>query len=661
MAMLSTTRHKISSAQIKNLGLEISSEDPEDIFELEKRLGKGSYGAVYKATKQDKDGVTVVAIKIISIDDTNVLEDVRKEIKILSECHNSNIVNYLGSYFKDDNLWISMEYCGGGSVSDLCMIMQASLTENQIALIIRECLKGLQYLHRQRKIHRDIKGGNILLTDSGEVKLADFGVSAQLFNTFSKRNTFVGTPYWMAPEVIQENTYDGKADIWSLGITAIEMAEMLPPYADVHPMRVLFMIPRNDPPTLRDKKFWSPKFHDFVKACLVKDPNSRLSATELLKHKFVSNCKSRAILQDLIVRCKELVERRGYSLLEHGEINEGTFLDRTDSEDCGTFVRISDDEDEDDPFGTTVEKESVNNKGGKSQINELSSFFYGESKNKKKKKNKPNQPKTNVIVDSFDFDDFDSGSVVVKDDFDSGTVVINKNDSYDSGTVVINSDEDFNFDEFDSGTVVVKPDMDEFDSGTVVIKNTNTVKKRNKTKSTKRKKSIIASSNSSGSNALPARRKKSKKPTNKRKKSKGKTNKNNTERNAFDNLLANLSSNQSVVNDPNRNFGLQNELLAIYRKDCCVNIPLLNLNYMNPDTLLQNDNYSTTKTIQNLCSEQLYLQNQATLSPTLNNLVSTLAYHKQIQDEMPMSVKEVEQNTRIVGELTSTLKTIFKV
>eukprot|EP01087_Luapelamoeba_hula_P019366 TRINITY_DN6403_c0_g1_i2.p2 TRINITY_DN6403_c0_g1~~TRINITY_DN6403_c0_g1_i2.p2 ORF type:complete len:154 (-),score=29.53 TRINITY_DN6403_c0_g1_i2:730-1191(-) len=143
-----------------------------------------------------------------------------------------------------------MEYCGGGSAIDICNILGTGINEDQIALICREALRGLEYLHRIKKLHRDIKGGNILLTDQGDVKLADFGVSATLASTFSKRNTFVGTSYWMAPEVIRENKYDGRADVWSLGITAIELAETLPPYSQIHPMRVLFMISKAQPPTL---------------------------------------------------------------------------------------------------------------------------------------------------------------------------------------------------------------------------------------------------------------------------------------------------------------------------------------------------------------------------------------------------------------------------
>ncbi|XP_031267176.1 serine/threonine-protein kinase dst1 isoform X3 [Pistacia vera] len=184
-----------------------------------------------------------------------------------------------------------MEYCGGGSVADLMNVAEEPLEEYQIAYICREALKGLAYLHSIFKVHRDIKGGNILLTEQGEVKLGDFGVAAQLTRTMSKRNTFIGTPHWMAPEVIQESRYDGKVDVWALGVSAIEMAEGLPPRSTVHPMRVLFMISIEPAPMLEDKEKWSLVFHDFVAKCLTKEPRLRPTAAEMLKHKFVERCK----------------------------------------------------------------------------------------------------------------------------------------------------------------------------------------------------------------------------------------------------------------------------------------------------------------------------------------------------------------------------------
>ncbi|CAN7053614.1 unnamed protein product [Brassica rapa subsp. trilocularis] len=265
-------------------------EDPTTKYEFLNELGKGSYGSVYKA--RDLKTSEIVAIKVISLTEGEEgYEEIRGEIEMLQQCNHPNVVRYLGSFQGDDYLWIVMEYCGGGSVTDLMNVTEEALEEYQIAYICREALKGLAYLHSIFKVHRDIKGGNILLTEQGEVKLGDFGVAAQLTRTMSKRNTFIGTPHWMAPEVIQENRYDGKVDVWALGVSAIEMAEGLPPRSAVHPMRVLFMISIEPAPMLEDKEKWSLVFHDFVAKCLTKEPRLRPTADEMLKHKFVQRCK----------------------------------------------------------------------------------------------------------------------------------------------------------------------------------------------------------------------------------------------------------------------------------------------------------------------------------------------------------------------------------
>ena len=181
-----------------------------------------------------------------------------------------------------------MEYCGGGSVAGLMDASKLPLAENQIAYVLHHALQGLIYLHNMYKVHRDIKCGNILLTEHGEVTLADFGVAAQLTRTISKRNTFIGTPHWMAPEVIEQNSYDAKVDVWALGISAVEMAERSPPRSDVHPMRVIFMIAREPSPTFKDQSNWSEHFNDFISQCLIKDPAHRPSSAQLLSHPFVS-------------------------------------------------------------------------------------------------------------------------------------------------------------------------------------------------------------------------------------------------------------------------------------------------------------------------------------------------------------------------------------
>ncbi|XP_058136174.1 mitogen-activated protein kinase kinase kinase kinase 1 isoform X2 [Dasypus novemcinctus] len=282
---------------------DIFNRDPRDHYDLLQRLGGGTYGEVFKA--RDKVTRDLVALKMVKMEPDDDVSTLQKEILILKTCRHANIVAYHGSYLWLQKLWICMEFCGAGSLQDIYQVT-GPLSELQISYVCREVLQGLAYLHSQKKIHRDIKGANILINDAGEVRLADFGISAQIGATLARRLSFIGTPYWMAPEVAAvalKGGYNELCDIWSLGITAIELAELQPPLFDVHPLRVLFLMTKSgyQPPRLKEKGKWSAAFQNFVKVALTKSPKKRPGATKMLSHQLVSQPGlSRGLILDLL-------------------------------------------------------------------------------------------------------------------------------------------------------------------------------------------------------------------------------------------------------------------------------------------------------------------------------------------------------------------------
>ncbi|KAI4727857.1 Pkinase-domain-containing protein [Aureobasidium sp. EXF-10728] len=309
--------------------------DPETLYTKQACIGGGSFGKVYKGV--EKRTGQAVAIKVIDVENAeDEVDDIIQEISILSGLNSPYTTKYYGSYLKGSDLWIIMEYCSGGSCGNL--MRPGSIPEDYIIIIIRELLMGLEYLHNDNKLHRDIKAANILLGSNGQVKLADFGVSGQLSATMTKKNTFVGTPFWMAPEVIKQSGYDHKADIWSLGITALELAYGEPPYADIHPMKVLFLIPKNPPPQLEGD--FSQAFKDFVNLCLRKEPKERPSAKELLKHPWIRRAKRTTYLTELIERYERWQARHGSREEDDDDVREVSPPRTSDEEDLWDFGTV---------------------------------------------------------------------------------------------------------------------------------------------------------------------------------------------------------------------------------------------------------------------------------------------------------------------------------
>ncbi|XP_077467887.1 serine/threonine-protein kinase PAK 1 [Stigmatopora argus] len=295
-------KKKMSDEEIlEKLRTIVSVGDPKKKYTRFEKIGQGASGTVYTAI--DVATGQEVAIKQMNLQQQPKKELIINEILVMRENKNPNIVNYLDSYLVGDELWVVMEYLAGGSLTDV--VTETCMDEAQIAAVCRECLQALEFLHCSQVIHRDIKSDNILLGMDGSVKLTDFGFCAQITPEQSKRSTMVGTPYWMAPEVVTRKAYGPKVDIWSLGIMAIEMVEGEPPYLNENPLRALYLIATNGTPELQNPEKLSSTFRDFLNRCLEMDVEKRGSAKELLQHQFLKMAKPLSSLTPLIIAAKE--------------------------------------------------------------------------------------------------------------------------------------------------------------------------------------------------------------------------------------------------------------------------------------------------------------------------------------------------------------------
>lgn len=313
--------------------------NPDDLFEKHECLGEGTYGTVW--TGMELSTKRTCAIKIVKLDDD--LEEIKQEVAIMKESESPFVVKFYGCYWgkRRETIWMVMEHCIAGSLNDLMYVCDTTLTEPQIRAVVAAMVLGLEYLHKNLIIHRDIKAGNVLLTGDGHVRLADFGVSAKMKNKAERRTTAIGAPFWMAPEVILEKKYDGRADIWSVGITVIELAESRPPNSHINPMRALFLIPKSPPPKLKKPADYSPEMNEFVKDCLTVNMNKRPTATQLKKRGFIDKELKEFIKTGASKEVKSLVNQ---SLDKIQTWRQEQFAEEDEEED-------SDDDDEDSISG----------------------------------------------------------------------------------------------------------------------------------------------------------------------------------------------------------------------------------------------------------------------------------------------------------------------
>lgn len=311
-----------------------------EVFEVLDKIGEGSFGSVWKAQERRRDGTEgrLLAAKRIVIeggssedDEAAAVAEVRREVAFISGCRSPYVVDYYGSFVEGQCLWLLMEYCECGSVRDLMAVCDSVLDELQAATVLWYAARGLAFLHERQKIHRDIKAGNILVNARGECKLADFGVSG---SSDTKRYTTVGTPYWMAPEIVLEQGYGTPVDVWALGITAIEMVEGRPPLADMNPLRAVFVIPSRPPPTLAEPA--SPELTDFVACCLRKDPAQRITAAAMLDHPFLRQVPAQPAPAGIESPLAPLIQQQAAVFAERGrahalELDHDTLASMTQS------------------------------------------------------------------------------------------------------------------------------------------------------------------------------------------------------------------------------------------------------------------------------------------------------------------------------------------
>jgi len=331
--------------------------DPEEIFDILDPIGEGAFGSVYKAL--DKRDGGLVALKIMPLEvEAGSLE---KEVAIMKRCKSQHIVNFKGSFIKEGNIWLAMEYCSAGSVLDVIKATKEQLEEEEIRVVMKQVLRGLMYLHSNKLIHRDIKAGNILLNTKGQCKLADFGISKPFENSMNAGKTVIGTPYWMAPEIFTDGKHNTKCDIWSLGITAIEMACGRPPHSDKSPLQVIFYIPRSDPPNLpEDQVDFSSEFREFVAKCCTKDPKKRPTAKELLStDKWIGNAKSNVLIQRIVQKALPLVEAMRQKKKEEEQAKQR----EEEMMEMANYQSPSDGDGGDDQYNTSIQYQTSLMKG----------------------------------------------------------------------------------------------------------------------------------------------------------------------------------------------------------------------------------------------------------------------------------------------------------